>query len=390
MRSAVRSTISFLLVLCVAFLLFGCAERHNSTGWVSRTGWYGSMSDTGYYYTTDYGILSYVDFKSSINVSLCQKIGCAHDDTETCEAILDSDRVLLWQDHLYYLDDNQYGTHLYRRDATGQSLATIGTLCADITEKERNISVDVVDTLIADGYLYYYASISKGIQTEEGTNYTGTQDVIRCMDLSNGKETTIVESTDSRLELFGVQGKNVLYSSLRLPEGLTDENATELLENTTTKLIRKNMKTGEEKQLFEKRRSEYGSSIAFDGGKLYYLYYEGDERCNVVYDVDSSKETRLSAGWLSVISNRYALVRDRDFNYVLLDVENDIRLPVSLDNARLAVQCASSLGVILNRTDRTTEEGVGKFRRMAFVPLVALEDGIQESDLIVFYQISIG
>ena len=379
-----------LSLVLVLLLLTGCTNQVSSTGWVSRTGWYGSMSDTGYYYTTDYGVLNYVDFMSSINVSLCQKIGCAHDDSSICEAILDSDRILLWQDHLYYLDDDQYGTHLYRRDATGQSLATVGTLCADIMEKERNISVKVVDTLISNGNLYYYASISKGIQTEEGTHFADAQDVIRCMNLENGKETTIADNLDSRLELFGIRGQDILYSSTLLPEGLTDDNASELLKNTTTKLLLKNMKSGEEKLLFEKHRSEYSSSTAFVDGKLYYLYYEGDERCNAVYDTDSGKETRLPFGWLSVINNRYALIRNRDFKYTLLDMQKDRQLPVALENAMLSVNCASDLGVILKRSDRKAEEGKKKLRRNAFVPMSALEDGLQESDLIVFYQISIG
>lgn len=379
------------VVLCACLLLcfFGCKKREAGSRWQSRTGVYGSMSDTGYYYTSKTRYLYYVDFQSNVNVSLCQKVGCAHNDSGDCEAYLGTDRVLLWEDHLYYLANNAYGTHLYRRDATGQNLTTVGTLCEDIMQEEQDISINIVDTLVANGYLYYYAMINKMERTENGVNSVSYKDVIRRIDLATGKETSVVESGDSRLELIGIRGQELLYSSILLPEGVTEENASELLANTTTKLIIRNLDTDEERLLFEKHRSQYQSLVDFVDGKLYYQYYNNSERYNAVYDVDSGEETELPSGFLSVINGRYILLRDNNFCYKLLDMQENQELPVTLENANLDIYCASDLGAIFKYSDRRATDGK-KLLRYAYVASDALADGIQGPDLTVFYQYNLG
>lgn len=381
--------LAVVLCACLLLYLFGCKKQEAGSRWQSHTGWYGTMSDTGYYYTNKTRYLYYVDFQSNVNVSLCQRVGCTHDDADTCEAYLGTERVLLWSDHLYYLANDTYGTHLYRRDATGQNLITVGTLCEDIMQKEQDISINIVDTLIANGYLYYYAMLNKMERTETGVNSVSYKDVIRRIDLVSGKETTVVESEDSRLELIGIRGRELLYSSILMPEGITEENVSELLANTTTKLIIRNLDNDEEHLLFEKHRSQYQSLVDFVDGKLYYQYYNNSERYNAVYDVDSGEETELPAGTLSVMNGRYILLRDNQFCYKLLDMQEDQELPVTLENANLDVYCASDLGAIFKYSDRRATDGK-KLLRYAFISLDALADGIQESDLTVFYQYNLG
>lgn len=389
MKATLR-IISSLLIFCVSLVFWGCANQNADSGWISRTGWYGSMSNTGYYYTNKTDFLYYVDFKSNVNVSLCQKVGCTHKDSGSCEAYLKTERVLFWGDHLYYLADDIYGTHLYRRDATGQSLSAIGTLCEDIMQEERDIQINIVDTLITNGFLYYYAMVSKMEQTEDGLSTVGYRDVIRRIDLVSGKETTIVESQDSRLEMYGVRGQEILYSSVLMPEGLMGENAAELLKNTTTKMIIRNMESGEERLLFEKHRDVFEFSTAFVDGKLFYLRLDGDQRINIIYDVDTGEETELPTGFLTVIDNRYALLRNKEFHYTLLDMQKDQELPVALENAALSVYCAADHGVIFKYSDRTAAEEKKKLLRYAYVTSEDLADGLQESDFIVFYQTEIG
>ena len=382
--------LAVVLCACLLLCLFGCRKPDADAGWMSRTDTYGSMSDTGYYYTDKSKFLYYVDFQSNVNVSLCQKVGCTHDDADTCEAYLGTERVLLWSDHLYYLANDTYGTHLYRRDATGQNLTTIGTLCEDIMREEQDISINIADTLIASGYLYYYAMVNKMERTENGVNSVSYKDVIRRIDLASGKETSVVESGDSRLELIGIRGQELLYSSILLPEGVTEENASELLANTTTKLILRNVDTGEERLLFEKHRSQYQGLSAFIDGKIYYLYYNGSEKYNAVYDVDSGAQTELPSGFLSVINSRYILLRDKDFHYTLLDMQKNQEIPVAVENAYLSIYCASNQGVIFKYSDRKAMDGQKRLSRYAYVASDALADGLQKSDLIVFYQTSMG
>ena len=386
----VSRTLFALVFLCLLLCLSGCVKQNADSGWVSRTNWYGSMSDTGYYYTDKTKFLYYVDFQSNVNVSLCQKVGCAHSNTGDCEAYLGTERILFWGDHLYYLADDAYGTHLYRRDATGQNLTAIGTLCEDLMREERNISINVVDTLITNGRLYYCAIINKMERDEGGAHSVSYRDVIRYIDLTSGKETTVVESADSRLELIGVREQEMLYSSIIMPAGLTEDNASELLANTTIKIIIRSIGNGDERLLFEKHRSQFHSSVGFTNGMLFYLYYTENEICNVVYNVDSCKEESLPSGFLSVINNRYVLLRDNTFRYTLLDIQKDQQLPVDLMNANISVYCSANQGAIFKYSDRKVEEGQKKLLRYAYIASDALADGLQESDLIVFYQNNMG
>ena len=168
------------------------------------------------------------------------------------------------------------------------------------------------------------------------------------------------------------------------------ENAAELLKNTTTKMIIRNMESGEERLLFEKHRDVFEFSTAFVDGKLFYLRLDGDQRINIIYDVDTGEETELPTGFLTVIDNRYALLRNKEYHYTLLDMQKDQDLPVALENAALSVYCAADHGVIFKYSDLTAAEEKKKLLRYAYVTSEDLADGLQESDFIVFYQTEIG
>jgi hypothetical protein len=187
-----------IIILCLA----GCNQEAKADKWVGADSYDGAFSDTGYFYLAE-NVLYYADFATGINVCLCPKVGCQHDNEDICEGWLDDvdDQMFYWNGGLYYLTGDGYGVHLCRRNADGTGLSAIATLCEEYLEDEQKRSIRFANKIITGGYLYYTAEIEI-IEVIDGVSRPKTERcLLRQLDLKSGQEKTLVETTDQGIAL---------------------------------------------------------------------------------------------------------------------------------------------------------------------------------------------
>ncbi len=148
------------LILTVLLLLgtVGCADNSGPvyetvagvTDWDDDNSWAmarfystSALSDEGYYFPVD-GMLYFADTSNGIAVCLCSKPGCLHEkgtpqEQELCDAQLQGANppMFFWNDHIFYLGSDQYGPHVYRRNADGTALTSVADLGSRYVEEKK-------------------------------------------------------------------------------------------------------------------------------------------------------------------------------------------------------------------------------------------------------------
>ena len=384
-----------IIILCLA----GCNQEAKADKWVGADSYDGAFSNTGYFYLAE-NVLYYADFATGINVCLCPKVGCQHDNEDICEGWLNDvdGQMFYWNGGLYYLARDGYGVHLCRRNEDGTGLSAIATLCEEYLEDEQKRSIRFANKIITGGYLYYTAEIEI-IEVIDGVSRPKTERcLLRQLDLKSGQEKTLVETTDQGIALVAAKDGSVRYQLSEMI-GEVDTNDYEALDNAyknaKTWLIQLDTDTGTETFLFEKTRYDFYSLEVYFEDKLIYLTHEQSNSFTGkyrIYDIVTGKDTFFYEGEINnLIAGRYSLSHPQEDRnqYTLLDLQTGKELPFCgfyENGTHIRLVSASDKAVILMRNPIPAE---GEFRiterAYFYVPIRALADGLQEEDCIDFY-----
>ena len=366
-------SIFMVLVLCVG--LSGCNTARDDRRWFSADAYKGAFSDTGYFYLAE-GYLYYADFAAGVNISLCPKVGCKHN---------------------YYLNFDIYGTHLYRRNLDGTGLATVATLCEDYLEELENCHIKFEKKVVSGGYLYYTAEVRAYESVNNVVTGKYLYTLLMQLDLKTGKEKTLLKR-DNGIVLVAAKGSRIRYivgDSIGEEDISDPEALKEAYKNYFRQVVELDAATGKENTLFEKSKYDFFSLEYYSGSKMIYLTYESeDDHTGIyrVYDISTGKDAFFYEGAINnLIAGRYSLSKDPNDpkRYVLLDLENGKELPCHSfydSGCVYRLVSASDEAVSLRRYPRP-ENGVGTITEQvySYVPVAALEDGLQETDFIDYY-----
>ena len=379
-----KKILATFLAGMLVFCMTSCAqEQENSGDWVAAEATYtGALCDTGYYYLTKENILHYVDFYAGTNVCLCSRIGCKHDDYRECDAYIADQGVggttlRFWNGGIYYVESDQYGPQLYRRNATGGDLQKIACLGETYLEMYQDISLAVYAPALAEGFLYYYIDGTRVLREEEGMVVQSFLKAILRLDLSTGKETVVVEERreNYQLSLIAAKKNSAMYSLVAYPEDSQAEDYSERSAQCPVQVLQWNAGADEDRTLLEGTKAQFGEAHHYYDGKLYYALEDG----RYSYDLKSGKTTQVAKGATQQINEDYAIQTEEGTgNKLLLNMNTGALLPNALSSLR--VRAVSKDMVILIHSDRQNHAN-----RYGFVALDSLSDGLQEEDFFVFY-----
>ena len=389
-----RRNRSFVLFLAVLLLLplFGCAEQPYETvgaitDWEDDSSWVlprikgGVLSDEGYYYTND-SMLYFADTANGIEVCLCSKPGCLHEkgtpqEQEWCDAFIFGSALMpmfFWDDHLFYIERDLYGTHVYRRNADGTALTVVADLGTQYTKERKSVLVGYY-AHVGD-YLYYDATVESTVLTENEETTLTEMSYIGRLDLKTNKEEILVESEftlllgaacpDGLLFMYGDNSK-VNYE---------DENYREQLYESPSYVKFLDSKTGEVTVVLSRKWRDLSGIRAAWGSKLYYSRLGGTWE----YDMKTGEDRSISSG--TPIDGQFGL-QQVDGKSVLYYIPTGELLPTTFAGERLSVDTVSHDAVVLKRT--IFKDGVSTSATYCYVKLEDLADGLQEKDALDLY-----
>lgn len=361
--------------------------------WIWASNENGAFSDVGYYYLTSEGFLYFLDMENGLSVCLCSKAGCLHDkeeDTlkqEECEAKITGlgslTPVFCWDDGLFYVEADAYGTHLYRRNSDGSGLTKVSTLGSKYTKEQK--SVELFSFVIADGCLYYDAEVNSIVQDETGAGVVQRElCYIGRANLQTGKDETLFSDTDNYLSLCAAAKDAVLVLSTGQPDlAFDDPQYAEAILDETARLLFWNGAAGESAEVFRKTIRQCANITLVEGGYVFYKGSVKESAATYRYDLRTGAEEKVSDSAIRHINSKYALRMDNAGNWQIYDFQAKGFLPNGFSEDSLTIGTVSEDGFILLRGIR--EGNSIKERIYCYVTFKALEDGLQEADLMPFY-----
>jgi len=390
-----RSFLAVALVLLLFEMLPACSpEPANSGKWINCGDYTGVFSEEGYYYSTLHNCLYFLDVDNGINACLCSKIACPHDSDPDSVALFECEaRVntfgsfdgFFWNDGLYYIETDAYGTHLYKRNADGTGLQLVMTLCEKYLKEQK--SVNVYASYCVDGYMYYRAEVNGSIKTESGTMIDTEKILLVRTDLRAKKEEEILSATpDVDLQICGLSGDGIIYSKMVMPRNSDHEDYREELHAAKIQLIHLDLNTGEGTLLMEKIRSEDFYVLAVVGNEVLYAIAENGQTVVRTLDLHSGKDTlAYTIKNLVYINEDFGLRMDEETEIrYFVDLKTGKDLPTAFAGQSIHVQNVSGEGVILTRGVRGEGNSI-KSRIYFYVSFESLKDGLQEEDAVNFY-----
>lgn len=353
------------------------------------------FTDTGLYHWYQ-GYLCYADINEGTSVFLCSKPDCLHyhsddrDARETCEAHIESAIYLtplyFWNDHIYYICTDSYGTQLYRRNAIGGDEIQVGSLGSKYTQQQQ--TVRIFRHVRVDQFIYYNAIVSASVLTEDFV-YT-SKDVanyIGRVNLETGTEEILLEKTDLTLTLLAAQSGAVLYGTEGIGElDILDPNAaTERLSQPTTLEIL-DVETGNTRTLLTKTYEQFSQVTMVSEGKVYFMPANkvGQRRpATFVYDLNTSEETLLTTDSLKHINGKFALRLNPDTEiWDVMNLQTGATMPIDVEGS-IFVEDVGPEGVLFDVFVRL-DDGTN-INYYQYATFDSLEDGIQPSDLTTLY-----
>ena len=388
-----KRVVAFVLALLFCAMLPGCAEEHTDSGWSEGIdGHDGVFTGEGYYYTDSFTYLYFLDVNNGVNVCLCSKIGCKHNTDrsnpeEHCEADLRGELVCYWNGGIYYTKTDNYGCHLYRRNADGTGEQHIIQLSREYTEAQMEVGSP--NTRYVDGYIYYTSTIYAVTATEDGSISDAALQVLKRIDLRTGKEEEILSyPADQAMKIAAVRPDALLCLRYQYPS-VDEENYEELLSQVKFELVRLDLATGQIHVIMEKAWEE-GLTVRYIAGNT--VIYDTEENGQSVVrslDLNTGKDTFLYAmEYLNIINGDFGIRMTGDslenMEYFLVDLKTGKDLPTEFKGQRLSVESVSDEGVVIMRMIRTEGSSLST-RILTYFTLESLRDGLQEEDAIDFY-----
>lgn len=387
-------TVALMLILSVA----GCAKEPLPTGSGgngTEGGWINAsfnnadnaLSDTGCYHMVDSYFLYYVEIKSGIDICLCSKPGCLHDKNpdptmlSECDAYIGgADRPFFWDEHIYFFVNDEYGTHIYSRDETGLSEKKIGSLGTRFTEEKKSVNVSY--TVNVGGKLYYEATVDSIQYNEDRQESEVVQELfyIGCMNLTTGKDETIIESTyPTNLVAAGETGV-IAYAYDTTGIDFEDPDYRAELEKRKSQLMLWNAETRDTEILVDKTYKDFNGVGCVSGTRVFCSTKYGE---NWYYDLKTGETVPFVQGSVQYIGSRYALLSSGE-KWKMLDLQTGQELQNELNAYSFDSYAASNTGfVLLYRIHNG--EGKPLDRYYCFVAYEDLADGLQKKDLTPLY-----
>ena len=396
----VTKGIALLLVLLISLTLFGCAEEPPATiapitDWDDGSSWVmtrfystSTLSDEGYYFPVD-DILYFADTSNGIAVCLCSKPGCLHEkgtpvEQDSCDAKLKSTNspMFFWNDHFFYLGNDEYGTHVYRRNADG----TAQTIVADIGSryvKERK-ALQINDSAFLGDYFYYSAQVTSLVLEEGVENVVVDLTYIGRLNLKTNKEEILLTIDHEAVYLTAVCPEGMLiYYCEDTEAGYEDEDFFEQRLNAPSYVQFYDFETKETTTILQRTYQDLQSVSAVRGSKLYYTRSVDNGGGIWEYDMKTGSDRKVSdTGGGSQIDGRLVFKRVDGIS-VLYHLPTGQFLPTAFAGERLKAVCVSKDAVILTRT--LFEGGRGTSAVYCYVKLADLADGLQEEDVLDLY-----
>ena len=373
-------------------------SEHLDWIWIPQTYKLGALSEEGYYYGS---YLSYCDFSTGEHVVLCSKVGCNHEDYD-CDAYTGTSNgkeMYFGDGYLYYVCSDSSGRHVFRRDATGAALVTIGTPGEYYTKQQKSVDIDAFT--LADGYLFY----SGRVGTNLGDTVTLDTEFIARMNLLTGKEEILVEvqmeNPGDHLWLCAVRGNGAIYTRSITPKMDKEDPAySDALLQSSNILYMWSEETGESVVLLEKPNREFSQVSAVYGGKVFYKSLSMGTAYNTdlyAYDLTTGKDQKWISGQLKYLGGGYALRKlDEEGNCDLINLLTKEKLPNVLnqiaDGGTGNMRCVSQHGVLLNwwgiEHRKENEDDIYGYRddHSDYITYASLADGLQQEDLIPVFE----
>lgn len=395
----VKRIFTCLLLFCLLCGLSACNKQTDiGSEWVWAYNQRGAFSDKGYYFLTSGGFLRFVDTTSGVSVCLCSKAGCLHDQepdhrkSESCEARLIGSTMItplfFCNDNLYYILRAQYGSHLYRRDATGANLETVATLGEKYIEDQRDVTVYAY--AVADGFLYYSADVDGSVRTGDGGNMVQwISNYLGRLDLQTGKEEILLDKSDVHITLCAAKGNEALFHTAGIPDAAYDDpNYRQLRLKMPATLQHWDGTKGQVRTLFEKTVQEFPGVNIVDNDRLYYTSSLESASGVYTYDLHTNKLEAVQLDSLRHMGNGYALRWDTDKEqWHLYDLNTKKERPNVLKDKGFVVMTISNEGFAIKRA--VEDDNGGNQQIYSYVKYVSLADGLQEQDLMDFYSQSV-
>ena len=390
------------LILTVLLLLgtVGCAEEPPATiapitDWDDGSSWVmtrfystSALSDEGYYFPVD-GMLYFADTSNGIAVCLCSKPGCLHEkgspqEQDLCDAKLNGTNLpmFFWNDHFFFLGNDEYGLHVYRRNADG----TAQTIVADIGSryvKERK-ALQINDSAFLGDYFYYSAQVTSLVLEEGVENVVVDLTYIGRLNLKTNKEEILVTVDHEATQLAAVCPKGVLIQYSEDTEaGYEDEDFFEQRLNAPSYVQFYDFETKETTTILTRTYQDLQSVSAVRGSKLYYIRSVENGGGIWEYDMKTGSDRKVSnTGGGSQIDGRLVF-KQVDGISVLYHLPTGQFLPTAFAGEHLKAVCVSKDAVILTR--KLFEGGRSTRAVYCYVKLADLADGLQEEDVLDLY-----
>ena len=391
-----------LLIALAVILLLGCGigawlhfrqeDKPDDGGWTwphTRPDG-GSLSEYGYYYIPKDGkILTFMDFATGGNATLCSRVACSHNSPD-CDAYMAGASCLFSHgEHVYYLYSNGLDriTKLYRRDATGMAMVEIGVLGEQFIEEQKAVTVSRYAP--AGGWLYYSAYVTSEVEEEPGQP-TVLQEMtyIGRIHLTTGKNEVLLEDENSNpLRLCAVRDGSVLvHRHETAAVNRDDPDYLEQLRQANVTLERWDEETGKVTVLFRKKRLDCLEIQMVAGNQLYCLTtgMDGSRGDNYTYDLETGEEKLIAEDasyWH--LGGGYAFIRSgSEEKRELVNLKTGQTLENGLyeiTDGAASVVTMSGQGVVLQYII-DFGNGTGEIQQ-SYVAYDSLTDGLQVADL---------
>lgn len=360
---------------------------------------YGAFSDVGYYYTAGGGRLYFMDTTNGISVLLCHNAGCKHEDAD-CEAYIPGCMIMFCgSGHIYYNKHVPYdrsGIHLFRRNPDGTAEEKIATLGEEYAGED--ISINVSEFIACENAAYFTAYVSETIKHEDGSLEVQDRDMILArLDLKTGKQQELGWFADTQLRLIGCRDDALLYYTLQLPsnDDIFSDDYAQQMQRMPARLLVWSASAGGSVPLLDKPFKEFSYLKGLHDGKL--LYSKEGIHETWGYDLGTGEDAVYDLEPGSVLVNENYIEdssEEDEYKQVyskLLDLRTGKHIVSKYDDADISVRNVTDRGMIieinykgipcLNELGQLTTPSLRDI--LAYVSFDAIEDGLQESDLLV-------
>ena len=392
--------LALCLVLLISFSFLGCAEEPPATiapitDWDDGSSWVmarfystSALSDEGYYFPVD-GMLYFADTSNGIAVCLCSKPGCLHEkgtpqEQELCDAQLQGANppMFFWNDHIFYLGSDQYGPHVYRRNADGTALTVVADIGSRYVAEKK--ALQITDSAFWGNYFYYAVLVQSAVVSE--TEETSTVDMVYIgrFNLKTNKEEILLTIDHEAVYLTAVCPEGVLISYCEdIDADYEDEDFREQMNAAPAYVQFYDFETKETTTILSRTRQEIQSVSAVRGSKLYYTRSVENGGGIWEYDMKTGSDRKVCSNDNDTQIDGRLVFKQVDGNSVLYHLPTGQFLPTAFAGERLKAECVSKDAVILTR--KLFEGGKSTSAVYCYVKLADLADGLQEEDVLDLY-----